>query len=147
MHGCLLSLFMVILLKLGFSRSCNRTWPDIFVTYIMIRYASQCNSHLLICCRFLFVRGERDRRKMALGWFLPVRQSKSDSKMGWVKVRCTGFWGCVVAARFNKTSYLRSGYCWGRWGHRKTPLVILKIISNEKLWSICFRIYESLSLK
>ena len=30
---------------------------------------------------FLFVRGERDRREWAWRRFLPVRQSKSDSKM------------------------------------------------------------------
>jgi hypothetical protein len=30
----------------------------------------------------LFVRGERDRRELAWRRFLPVRQSKSDSKMG-----------------------------------------------------------------
>ena len=33
-------------------------------------------------CDFIFVRGERDRRELAWRRFLPVRQSKSDSKLG-----------------------------------------------------------------
>ena len=51
---------------------------------------------------FLFVRGERDRREWAWRRFLPVRQSKSDSKMGWVKKRGAWFRGRFVAARFKK---------------------------------------------
>jgi len=75
---------------------------------------SLINSLRFYFIMFKFVRGERDRRELAWRRFLPVRQSKSDSKIRWVKKQGAWFRDRFVAARFNKTRFLRSEHGGGR---------------------------------
>jgi len=66
-------------------------------------------SNELVLVVFWFVRGERERRELARKRFLPVRQSKSDSKMGWVNSWGAWYRGRFVAAWLNKKALSQIG--------------------------------------
>ena len=53
--------------------------PLFFTEEASVLFVSCTGAYLAL---FQFVRGERDGRELAWRLFLPVRQSKSDSKMG-----------------------------------------------------------------